>query len=313
MSLLDNMRLFVRAVELGSLSAAGRNLRVSPAVASHRLKELERHLGIRLLQRTTRQTQPTAQGLAYYEGCLEVFRALDLAEGIASDHGGPPKGSLRVTAPLGFSRDILAPLIPAFRAACPDVTVQLRLSDHLIDILREGIDVAVRLARFEDSSFTMRKVCSVERVLCAAPDYLARHGAPRVPADLLHHACLLLRYPGSRQFQWEIAGPDGPQRLAVQGGMDADDGDVLTAWALAGQGIALKPLFDVAGHLRAGALSPVLPDHPVPPLDLAVIYPTRQHLLPRVRAFADFIIPRLQDAIRTRLAGLSLAALRPDG
>ena len=310
MSLLDNMRLFARTVELGSLSAAGRNLRVSPAVASHRLKELESHLGIRLLQRTTRQTQPTPQGVAYYEGCLEVFRALDLAEGIASDLGSTPKGSLRVTAPLGLARTVLGPMLPAFCAAHPDVSVQLRLSDHLIDILREGVDVAVRMARFEDSSFTMRRIAPVERVLCAAPAYLARRGVPGAPADLLHHACLLLRFPGSRQFQWELAGPGGPQRIAVAGRLDADDGDVLSAWALAGEGIVLKPLFEVAEPLRSGALRAVLLDHPPAPLDLALIYPTRQHLLPRVRAFADFMVPRLQEQIRGRLAGLSLATLR---
>jgi DNA-binding transcriptional LysR family regulator len=310
MSLLDNMRLFAGAVELGSLSAAGRNLRISPAVASHRLMVLEQHLGIRLLQRTTRQTQPTAQGLAYYEACLEVFRAVDLAESISADLGGPPRGSLRVTAPLGFSREIMAPLIPAFRETYPDVTVQLRLSDHLIDILREAVDLAVRLARFEDSSFTMRKVVEVERVLCASPDYLARHGVPSTPPDLLHHDCLLLRFPGSRQFQWELEGPDGPHRIAVRGFMDADDGDVLTAWALAGHGIALKPLFEIVDSLRSGALRAVLVDHPVASIDLALMYPTRQHLLPRVRAFADFMIPRFQERIRTRLAGLSLAALR---
>jgi DNA-binding transcriptional LysR family regulator len=301
MSLIDNMRLFVRTVECGSLSAGARSLRISPAVASHRLKVLEEHLGIRLLQRTTRQIQPTAQGVAYYEACVEVFRALDLAEGVAADLGSAPKGSLRVTAPLGFTRDLMAPLLPAFRAAHPLVSVQLRLSDHLIDILREGVDLAVRLAQFEDSSFTMRKICRAERVLCAAPDYLARRGEPRTPADLLQHECLLLRFPGSRQFQWELQTPSGPERFAVAGGLDADDGDVLTGWALAGHGIVLKPLFEVIGAIRAGALRPVLPDHPPVALDLAMIYPTRQHLLPRVRAFCDFMVPRLQERIRARL------------
>ncbi len=144
--LLENMQVYVRVVELGSLSAAGRHLRLSPAVVSHRLQQLENHLGVRLLNRTTRQVQPTEQGAAYYEACQEVLAALAHAESVVAETGGTPKGSLRVTAPLGLGRRILAPLIPGFIARYPQLDVRLRLSDHLLDLLREAVDVAIRLA-----------------------------------------------------------------------------------------------------------------------------------------------------------------------
>ena len=290
MALLENIRVFVRVVELGSLSAAGRQLRLSPAVVSHRLQQLERHLGARLLNRTTRQVQPTEQGLVYYQACQDVMEALERADSAIADAGGTPRGSLRVTAPLGFGRRVLAPLVPAFQAQHPEVDVRLRLSDHLIDLLQEAVDCAIRMAVLADSSLIVRKIADCPRVLCAAPAYLEAHGRPAVPEDLLEHRCLLLRFAGSQQFRWTLATPDGPVTLPVAGPLDADDGDVLTTWALIGQGIALKPLWEVAGHLRAGRLEPVLPDFPPEPVTLAVLYPHRRLLPAKIKAFADFMV-----------------------
>ncbi len=290
MALLENIRVFVRVVELGSLSAAGRQLRLSPAVVSHRLQQLERHLGARLLNRTTRQVQPTEQGLVYYQACQDVMDALERADSAIADAGGTPRGSLRVTAPLGFGRRVLAPLVPAFQAQHPEVDIRLRLSDHLIDLLQEAVDCAIRMAVLADSSLIVRKIADCPRVLCAAPAYLEAHGRPAVPEDLLEHRCLLLRFAGSQQFRWTLATPDGPVTLPVAGPLDADDGDVLTTWALIGQGIALKPLWEVAGHLRAGRLEPVLPDFPPEPVTLAVLYPHRRLLPAKIKAFADFMV-----------------------
>lgn len=163
--LLENMQVFVRVVELGSLSAAGRHLRLSPAVVSHRLQQLENHLGARLLNRTTRQVQPTEQGAAYYDACQEVLTALEQAESVIADAGGSPRGHLRVTAPLGFARRVLAPLVPAFVARYPQLSVRLRLSDHLLDLVRESVDVAIRLGVLPDSSLIARKLCDCPRVL----------------------------------------------------------------------------------------------------------------------------------------------------
>lgn len=295
--LLENMQVFVRVVELGSLSAAGRHLRLSPAVVSHRLQQLENHLGVRLLNRTTRQVQATEQGSAYYEACQEVIAALAHAESVVAETGGTPRGNLRVTAPLGFGRRILAPLIPAFLQRYPQLDVRLRLSDHLLDLLREAVDVAVRLAVMTDSSLIARKVADCPRLLCAAPSYLASHGTPERPEDLRDHQCLLLRFPGSQQFRWTLRTPDGPEAFAVAGRMDADDGDLLTEWALSGQGIVLKPAFEVADHLCHGRLVPILTDFPPDPVTLAVVYPHRRLLPAKVKVFADFMIEEIARSV----------------
>jgi DNA-binding transcriptional LysR family regulator len=304
MALLENMRVFVRVVELRSLSAAGRQLRLSPAVVSHRIQQLENHLGVRLLNRTTRQTQTTEQGSVFYEACLEVLRALEHAESSVAAAGAAPRGNLRVTAPLGFGRRVLAPLVPEFQAAYPHVEVRLRLSDHLLDLLKEAVDVAVRMAVLTDSSFIVRKIADCPRILCAAPAYLEAHGEPDSPEALIEHQCLLLRFPGSQQFQWTLCGPDGPMKLAVAGRFDADDGDVLTEWALAGQGIVMKPVWEVAGHLRAGALRPVLPDFPPEPVTLAVLYPHRELLPVKVKVFADCAVEHTRAYMARTLEGL---------
>ncbi len=310
MSLLENIRVFVRVVEQDSMSAAGRQLRLSPAVVSHRIQSLEAHLGVRLLNRTTRRVQPTEQGLAFYQASQEVIAAVERAENVAAGVGGAPQGTLRVTAPLGFARRVLAPLVPEFQALHPQVTLQLRLSEHIIDLLTESVDVAVRLAILSDSSLISRKVVDCERVLCAAPAYLSEHGRPETPEELLDHNCLLLRFPGSQQYRWTLQSPDGPRPISVHGRFDADDGDVLTTWALAGQGIVLKPLWEVAEHLRGGALVPILLDHAPEPAALSILYPHRRLLPARVKAFADFAVTRFAEEIETRLEGMSLGTLK---
>ncbi len=306
MALLENIRTYVRVVELGSLSAAGRDLRLSPAVVSHRLQQLESHLGVRLLNRTTRQMQPTEHGQAFYEASQDVMNAVDHAESVVAEASLNPQGALKVTAPLGFGRRVLAPLVPAFQARYPKIDMRLRLSEHLIDLLEEAVDVAVRMAILTDSSLIARKIADCERVLAAAPDYLDARGTPSTPDDLLKHQCLLLRYAGSVQFRWTLRMPDGPVSLPITGTLDADDGDVLTDWALGGQGIVMKPVWEIAAHLKTGRLKPILLDFPPEPLTLAVIYPHRQFLSARVRAFADFMIEHGAKAISSCLDGLEL-------
>ncbi len=310
MALLENIRVFMRVVEHGSLSAAGRQMRLSPAVVSHRMQTLEQHLGVRLLNRTTRRVQPTEEGQAYYNACQDVIEALTYAESVVADVGGKPRGTLRVTAPLGLGRRVLGPLVPAFHEAHPEITVQLRLSDHVLDLLTESVDVAIRMATLPDSSLIARKVMECERLLCAAPSYLERHGTPETPEDLLTHQCLLLRFPGSQQYRWTLPSKHGPVTLPVTGGFDADDGEVLTRWALAGHGIMLKSLWQVADHLRAGRLVPVLLDHAPEPVDLSVLYPHRRLVSAKVKTFADFAVDRLAAELRAILDGLDLRSLR---
>ena len=182
MSYLANIAVFVRVVELGNLSAAGRDMRISPAVASNRIKELEKHLGVRLFNRTTRQLMPTEHGTVFYNGAKQVLEAITEAEAAVATLSGQPRGTIRVTAPLGLGRRLVASGIPEFHDKYPDIEVRLRLSDHHVDILKEGIDVAFRLGQIEDSSLRMRGIMECARVLVAAPDYLKTRGEPADPA-----------------------------------------------------------------------------------------------------------------------------------
>lgn len=305
MALIENIKVFVRVLELGSLSAAGRHMRLSPAVVSHRLQQLEGHLGVRLLNRTTRRVRPTEHGSAFYEACQDVLASLERAEATVADAGRLPRGTLRITAPLGFGRQILAPILPDFRDEHPEVSVQLRLSDHILDLLAEGMDVAIRLGTLADSSLIARRIADCPRVLCAAPAYLHRKGQPEEPGDLLKHDCLILRLPGARPARWVLTAPDGPVTLPVSGQVDADFGDVLTEFALRGHGIVLKPLWEVAHYLESGRLVPVLPDFPPPPISVSVVYPHRRLVAAKTRAFSDFMFDRGAAAIRDALGGFA--------
>lgn len=308
MALLENIHAFVRTIELGSLSAAGRQLRQSPAVMSHRLQQLEAHLGVRLVNRTTRRLQLTEHGLAFFERARQVIEALERAETAVSDRGATPRGNIRITAPLAFGRRFLAPLVPAFLDAHPHVSIRMRLSDHLLDLVGEAVDVALRLANLRDSSLIARKIADCPRILCATPAYLAARGVPERPEDLFGHDCLLLRFPGSQQFRWTLQTPDGPLTLAVQGRVDADDSDVLLQLALAGRGIVLKPLFEVADDLRSGALVPVLVDFPPQPVALSVVYPHKQSPASRIKLFADYLAREIQPLITRAHAAFDLPA-----
>lgn len=307
MAYLDNIAVFVRVVELGNLSAAGRDLRISPAVASNRIKELEKHLGVRLFNRTTRQLSPTEHGRVFYEGARKVLEAVAQADAAVSALSGQPRGTIRVTAPLGIGRRLIASGIPDFHDRYPDIEVRLRLSDRQVDIMKEGIDVAFRLGHLEDSSLRMRGIMDCERVLAAAPAYLENRGEPKTPQDLLSdkHDCLMLRYPGAQEFVWTLRTPEGPRKFEVRGPFDSDDGDVVTGWALAGRGIICKPRFDIERYLADGQLKIVLPENPPLPVQLAAVYPHKNFQDPKVRLLLDFMSERCQRIIREILSGRS--------
>jgi DNA-binding transcriptional LysR family regulator len=280
-------------------------MRISPAVASNRIKELEKHLGVRLFNRTTRQLMPTEHGRVFYEHAVTVLQAVAEAEAAVSALSGQPRGTIRVTAPLGLGRRLIASGIPDFHERYPDIEVRLRLSDHEVDMMREGIDVAFHLGILEDSSLRMRGIMECQRVLVAAPAYLKRRGEPKAPQDLVgdRHDCLILRYPGAREFQWFLSTPEGPKKFEVKGPYDSDDGDVLTGWAVAGHGIVNKPRFEVEPYIRDGRLKVILPDMPPVPIQLAAVFPHRKFQDPKVRLLLDFMAERCQRMIREALGG----------
>ena len=299
MSYLDNIRTFVRVYELGSMSAAGRDLRVSPAVTSARISQLEEHLGVRLFQRTTRSLTPTEQGQSFYRGAAEILEAVENAEAQIVNITENLKGSLYVAAPLGVGRRLIAPQVPKFLAEYPEVNVRLRLTDRKVDLTTEGLDLAFFLGQPEDSNLRIRKIADVERVLCAAPKYIKKRGMPASGDDLIadNHECLNLRFPGATEIHWRLRTASGPQRFRVSGRYESDDGDVLTDWALAGHGIALKPIFEIAQHLKAGNLVPVATETPPEPIQMACLFTHRRMQDPKTRLFMEFIIERIGSSI----------------
>jgi DNA-binding transcriptional LysR family regulator len=299
MAYLDNVRTFVRVFELGSMSAAARDQRISAAVASSRISQLEEHLNVRLFQRTTRQLNPTEQGVIFYRGACKILDAVEEAEAEINKVTQTPRGTLYIAAPLGVGRRLVAPAMPAFKDQYPLIDIRLRLSDRRLDVAKEGLDVAFFLGVPEDSTLRIRKIADCPRVLCAAPDYVARRGMPRTGADLTggKHDCLNLRYPGAPEFQWPLETSEGVRRIAVKGPFESDDGDVLTGWALTGQGIILKPVFEVAEHLASGALVKVLENEPPVPIQMACLYMHRKRQDPKARLLIDF----MSDHIRREL------------
>jgi len=300
MAYLDNIQTFVRVYELGNMSAAARDQRISAAVASARISQLEDHLNVRLFQRTTRTLNPTEQGHLFYRGACKILEAVDAAEAEISNLTMTPRGSLFVAAPLGLGRRLIAPKLPDFKEKYPLIDIRLRLSDRKLDLAAEGLDMAFFLGIPEDSALRMRKIADIPRLLCAAPAYVDRRGMPENGDDLLRdkHACLNLRYPGAPEFQWPLQTDDGVQRFSVQGPFESDDGDVLTGWALDGHGIILKPIFEVAEHLKSGALIPVAEDNPPVPIQLACLYMHRRRQDPKTRLLIDFMADHIQAAMK---------------
>lgn len=292
MSYLESIKVFVRVVELGSITSGGRALRLTPAVASKRIKQLETRLGTRLLNRTTRKLVPTEAGRLFFEQALGVVAALEDAEASLAGFSGRPRGTVRATAPLGVGRRLIAPLVPRFCDVFQEVDVRLRLSDRRVDLFEEELDVVFFLGTLQDSNLKLRKIADCPRVLCAAPEYLDGKGVPQTPQDLLDddHNCLLLRFPRSPEYFWVLETETGPQKLEVSGRYDADEGDVLLNWALDGRGIVNKPRFEVAAHLDSGALIEILPKSPPQASVFGCLYPHRKLQDPKVQHFIDFMV-----------------------
>lgn len=285
---LQDLALFVKAVAAGNLSAAGRELGISPAVASKRIAALEQAVGARLLHRTTRAVTPTEEGSAFHAHALRVLEEMEEAmAAVRAD--GAPRGHLRVTVPASFGYMHISPAVPDFLRRYPDLTMDLHMADTLVDIVDEGFDCAIRIAALKDSTLIARKLAPNRRIVVASRDYLERHGTPERIEDLARHDCLVI----NDQNLWEFDTPQGRRSVRVSGSLKTNHAGVLRDAVVAGLGIARKSTWDIGDHLARGDLVPLFPRCD-PATDVAVyaVYPSARFVAPKVRAFIGFLAER---------------------
>jgi len=294
MDRVDDISLFLRVLDLGSISAAARHRGVSVAVASQRIKRLERELGVRLLHRTTRTLHATPEGLVLAEQGRALVEELEALTVGLRHAGGTVAGTLRVTMSPTFGRLFVAPLLPELLARHPALRVSVDLSDHAIDLIGAGLDLAIRIGELDDSTLVSRRLATNRRVLCASPDYLRRHGAPRSPAELTQHECLVQVGRRGRSDTWRMTDRRGREvSVRVTGRIEANQGELLREAAIGGLGIAMASTWHVGDDLRAGRLEVVLPDFALAETGIHAVMPERRLVPPRVRAFIDFLAERL--------------------
>lgn len=285
---LYEMSVFEKVVAAGSLSAAARDLGVSTAVVSRRLAALEARLGVRLVNRTTRRLALTDEGASYHEACARILAEIEDADSAAAAQRVEPQGLLKVALPASFGHKHIAPLVPPFAVRYPKIELAFSLSDRTVNMIAEGYDLAIRIGELEDSSLAARKLAPNRRVVCASPQYLREHPAPRVPEDLRQHNCLTTT---DLHMSWEYKGPDGKRgAVRVAGHYACDNWEVLREWAMAGLGVALKSTWDVRRQLGDGSLVPLLPGYDFG-TDVAIyaVYPHRRYLPAKTRVFIDYL------------------------
>jgi DNA-binding transcriptional LysR family regulator len=283
-------------VDAKGFSAAGPGLGLTPSAVSKLVTRLETRLGVRLLQRTTRAIHLTSEGEAFYEQARRIVGEIETLESSIADRRGAPQGLLRVTTSLAFATHQLTPVMAEFLARYPAIQFALLPSDRIVDMVEEGIDVAIRIGRLADTSFMARRIGEDKRVICASPDYLARRGVPRRPEDLLRHECILSReraYLNRWAFRIDGQGGGEIRELEVAGRLAVDEGDTQMQLALQGIGIVRLTRLTVAQAVRSGRLVSLLPEFSADqPLPINAVYPHRRHLAPKVPAFVDFLIEK---------------------
>jgi len=303
MDRLKQIESFVSVAAKGSLTAAAQAEGVAPAVVGRRIDALEERLGVKLLLRTTRRISLTHEGSAYLEDCQRILADVANAEASVSAGGVKASGYLRITAPAGFGRRHVAPLMPGFLARHPDVNLSLNLSDRVVDIVNEGFDCAVRVGDMPDSSLISIRLADTRRLCVAAPAYLQRAGTPQQPNELGRHACLTLSSDASQTRGWAFLVGGAVSHLRPSGRIDCNDGQVLHAWCRQGLGIAWRSTWEVEGDITAGTLVPVLEAFAAPPNGIYAVLPQRKHLPLRVRLWIDYLKQHYGDATYWRRAG----------
>jgi DNA-binding transcriptional LysR family regulator len=288
MDRIDAMRAFVTVVSAGSFSAAAARLELSPQLVSKYVSQLEQHLGVRLLNRTTRRVHLTEAGSRYHQRAQQVLNDIDEMESQLSEMQTQARGLLRISAPVSFAARHLPALLSAFQREHPAVNIDLQVNDRKVDIIEEGFDIALRIGQLKSSSLVARRIAPVRVVLCAAPDYLARHGTPERLEQLANHRYLRYSYIDS-QIDMPVHRWLSEHTGNGAGELVCNNGDVLVQAAVEGGGIALQPTFICGPHIANGELNIVLPEHEPQPLGLYAVYAHRQLLASKVRCFVDFL------------------------
>lgn len=289
MDRLLSMSVFAKAVETGSFSAAGEALRMSSQLVGKHVQTLEHHLGVRLINRTTRRQHLTEAGFAFYERVKIILAEVEAAEGMAAMSGGTPRGRLRINAPVSFGVHALSKRLPDYMAMYPEVSVDMSLSNRYVDLIDEGFDVAFRVGELSDSGLIARALAPYRLRLCAAPSYLAGHPSITHPADLEQHECLGFSYTELRT-RWTFQGPEGEIAVPVSGRLMVDSGEALLMAARAGMGLLLQPCELVREDMAAGRLVQVLPDYPIPTRPFHLLYAPDRRMTPKLRSFIDFAV-----------------------
>ena len=288
----SEMSIFVAAVDAGNFSAAARLLGITPSAVSKQISRLETRLGARLLNRSTRRISLTDVGRDFYERSRSILADIDEAERAVGSASDVPRGRLRVTASISFGQRQIVPLVPEFVSRFPGVRVDVVFSDRVIDMVDEGIDVAVRVSAPADSALIARQLVPDRRIVCAAPGYLAAHGAPESPEDLAAHNALI--YSTVYSDTWRFDGPSGPSAVRVSSNFSANSGEAIRDLALDGAGIARLATFLVGGDIKSGRLVELLPDWYDPQENIIhAVYPSRRLVPPSTRAFVDFLVEKL--------------------
>lgn len=285
MDTLVSMKVFAAVAESGSFTVAADRLDISRAMASKYVAHLEEHLGTRLLQRTTRKLTLTESGAVYYERCAQILADIVEAEAGALRLTDKPRGTLRLTMPVSFGLHHMGPIINAYLLQYPEVKIDILLNDRRVDLIEEGLDLAIRIGQLPESGLIAKKLGSTPMVICGAPDYFRRHGQPQVPADLARHNCLLYSYSPMGD-EWKLRGPDGEHIVKVAGNLRASNGDMVRQAALGGIGLMMLPMFLVGEDLRAGRLVEIFAEYRRE-ITIHAVYPSRKHLSAKVRTFVD--------------------------
>jgi len=294
MDRFENMRVFIRVVEAGSISGAADRLGMAKSVVSRRLKELEEHLGVELFHRTTRRMNLTDTGRAFYHQSVRILEDVLEAELATSQAHGTLKGSLKIALPSTFGIMHMGPAIGEFLREHPQIEFDLDFNDREVDLMQEGFDLAIRIANLPDSSLIARRLSPIKTVMCASPSYLERMGTPQAPGELIEHQCLVYSLLRDYEYWYLIDGNGKEVRIKIHPYLKASTGEFLKDVAIEGLGITLLPSFIAYKEIESGALVPILRDYKPPQFDAYAIYPQTRHLSQRVRAFVDFLVERFE-------------------